>query len=71
MRIVWNIMPYLLFLKKQQKLKVSSAAVVIGALRVNSPACLNTFIWDSSLLISRGHILEFPDQDLVQEEWMS
>ena len=28
-------MPYLLFLKKQQNLKLSSAAIIGGALRVN------------------------------------
>ena len=32
--MVWNIIPYLLFLKKQQNLKLSSDANVGGALRV-------------------------------------
>ena len=30
----WNIMPYLLFLKKRQNLKLSSAEIIGGALRV-------------------------------------
>ena len=35
---------YLIFVKKLEKMSqnLSSAAVVIGALRVNSPACVNT-----------------------------
>ena len=34
-------MPYLLFLKKRQNLKVSSAANIGGALRVNGPTAHN------------------------------
>ena len=55
-----------LFSEKKKYLKVSSAAVVIGALRVKNDMCLQVKDLNSACLLSSFYIFAFCFIDLVE-----